>query len=117
MIARNAADTLKQVHLELGGKGANIWFADANVDAAVNGTADLHEVLAIPALHLGSLPGLETTVVSFTTDIPAFGNTWGKPYLLGPGTIHVAHTSEERIPKTQLIEAVQIYKTMVKQRL
>lgn len=85
--------------------------------AAVDGTADLHEVLAIPALHLGSLPGLETTVVSFTTDIPAFGNTWGKPYLLGPGTIHVAHTSEERIPKTQLIEAVQIYKTMVKQLL
>jgi acyl-CoA reductase-like NAD-dependent aldehyde dehydrogenase len=39
MIARNAADTLKQVHLELGGKGANIVFADANVDAAVNGTA------------------------------------------------------------------------------
>lgn len=39
MIARNAADTLKQVHLELGGKGANIVFADADLDAAVNGTA------------------------------------------------------------------------------
>jgi aldehyde dehydrogenase (NAD+) len=39
MIARNAADTLKQVHLELGGKGANIVFADADITAAVNGTA------------------------------------------------------------------------------
>lgn len=39
MIARGAAETLKQVHLELGGKGANIVFADANIDAAVNGTA------------------------------------------------------------------------------
>lgn len=39
MIARDAADTLKQVHLELGGKGANIVFGDANIDAAVNGTA------------------------------------------------------------------------------
>ncbi|MFN7148467.1 MAG: aldehyde dehydrogenase family protein [Microthrixaceae bacterium] len=39
MIARNAADTLKQVHLELGGKGANIVFADADLEAAVNGTA------------------------------------------------------------------------------
>jgi aldehyde dehydrogenase (NAD+) len=39
MIAKGAAETLKQVHLELGGKGANIVFADANIDAAVNGTA------------------------------------------------------------------------------
>jgi acetylornithine deacetylase len=74
-------------------------------------------VLAIPALHLGSLPGLPTTVVSYTTDIPAFGGAWGQPYLLGPGTIHVAHTSEERVPKQQLLEAVQIYKRMVKELL
>jgi len=39
MIAKGAAETLKQVHLELGGKGANIVFGDANIDAAVNGTA------------------------------------------------------------------------------
>ena len=84
---------------------------------AVNGSAEMHEVLIIPALFLGSLPGLETTVVSFTTDIPAFGSAWGKPYLLGPGTIHVAHTSEERVPKNQLLEAVQIYKRMVRQLL
>ncbi|MGD9958386.1 aldehyde dehydrogenase family protein [Nocardioides sp.] len=38
-IARGAADTLKQVHLELGGKGANIVFDDANLAAAVGGTA------------------------------------------------------------------------------
>ena len=38
-VARAAADTLKQVHLELGGKGANIVFEDANLVAAVNGTA------------------------------------------------------------------------------
>lgn len=38
-VARSAADTLKQVHLELGGKGANIVFEDANSVAAVNGTA------------------------------------------------------------------------------
>ena len=39
MIARSAAETLKQVHLELGGKGANIVFEDADIPAAVNGTA------------------------------------------------------------------------------
>ncbi len=38
-VARSAADTLKQVHLELGGKGANIVFEDANIAAAVGGTA------------------------------------------------------------------------------
>jgi aldehyde dehydrogenase (NAD+) len=38
-IARGAAETLKQVHLELGGKGANIVFGDANLPAAVGGTA------------------------------------------------------------------------------
>lgn len=81
---------------------------------AINGLAELREVLAIPALRLGSLPGFETTVVSFTTDIPAFGGAWGRPYLIGPGTIHVAHTSEERIPKRQITEAVEIYKKMVR---
>lgn len=38
-VARGAAETLKQVHLELGGKGANIVFEDANIPAAVGGTA------------------------------------------------------------------------------
>ena len=70
-------------------------------------------VLTIPAIHLGSLPGFETIVVAYTTDIPAFGGAWGKPYLLGPGTIHVAHTSEERVPKDQLAAAVGIYQEMV----
>ena len=34
---KNAADTLKRVTLELGGKSPNIVFADADLDAAVNG--------------------------------------------------------------------------------
>ena len=86
----------------------------ALVNQAVSGKAEVHEVLVVPAVLLGSLPGFETTVVAFTTDIPAFGDAWGKPYLLGPGTIHVAHTSEERILKSEIQEAIQIYKRMVK---
>jgi acetylornithine deacetylase len=54
-------------------------------------------------------------VVAYTTDIPAFGGAWGKPFLLGPGTIHVAHTLDERVPKRQLLEAVEIYQKMVRQ--
>ena len=87
------------------------------VARACKGLADPQEVLCIPALRLGSLPGFETTVVAYTTDIPAFGGAWGQPFLLGPGPIHVAHTSEERVPKLQLLEAVNIYQRMVRQLL
>ena len=74
---------------------------------------EVREVLRIPALRLGSLPGFETTVVSFTTDIPALGGAWGTPFLIGPGTIHVAHTSQERVAKSELHEAVRIYTNMI----
>jgi acetylornithine deacetylase len=83
-------------------------------ETAAANHVELQEVLAIPALRLGTLPGFETTVVSYTTDIPAFNGAWGQPYLLGPGSIHVAHTSEERVPKRELMEAVQIYKNITK---
>jgi acyl-CoA reductase-like NAD-dependent aldehyde dehydrogenase len=40
LIMRNGADTLKRVTLELGGKSPNIVFADADFDAAVEGSAN-----------------------------------------------------------------------------
>jgi acetylornithine deacetylase len=76
---------------------------------------ELNWVLEIPAIHLTAVEGLPTTVVAFTTDIPAFGGSWGQPLLFGPGTIHVAHTLEERVPKQQLLDAVEIYQKMVRQ--
>jgi acetylornithine deacetylase len=79
------------------------------------GRVELREVIEIPAVRLGALDGLETTVVAFTTDIPAFNGRWGEPFLIGPGSIHVAHTLEERVPKKELLEAVQIYQRMVKE--
>jgi acetylornithine deacetylase len=85
------------------------------LERAVEGRAELREVLEIPALRLGSLDGMETTVVAYTTDIPAFGGQWGEPFLIGPGSIHVAHTLEERVPKQELAEAVQLYQRMVRQ--
>ncbi len=109
------ADEAKaEVMIRLVGDSAGIKEAIAN---AAMGIADAREVLEIPALRLGSLPGIETTVVAYTTDIPAFGGAWGTPFLIGPGTIHVAHTQEERIPKRQLEEAVSIYQSMVRQLL
>jgi aldehyde dehydrogenase (NAD+) len=38
-IIEASASNIKKVQLELGGKGANIIFEDANIDAAVNGSA------------------------------------------------------------------------------
>jgi len=87
------------------------------VNACLQGQAELDEILCIPAVHLGTLPGFETTVVSYTTDIPALGDAWGKPYLLGPGTIHLAHTAEERVPKAELEQAVGLYTDLVRQLL
>ncbi|MBI3681094.1 MAG: M20/M25/M40 family metallo-hydrolase, partial [Acidobacteria bacterium] len=87
------------------------------VEALVAGRGSLREVLSIPAIHLGSLDGIPTTTVAYTTDIPAFGGAWGQPFLFGPGTIHVAHTAEERVSKKQLLEAIEIYKTMAKRLL
>jgi acetylornithine deacetylase len=84
---------------------------------AVGTRAQLNEVLCIPPLRLQSLDGLPTTVVSFTTDLPVFGRSWGEPLLLGPGSIHVAHTAEERISKRELAEAVTMYADVVKKLL
>jgi acetylornithine deacetylase len=87
------------------------------VAAAVTGRAEAREVLHTPAIRLSGFDGLPTTAVAFTTDIPALGEVWGKPYLIGPGSIHVAHTAEERISKKQLSEAVEIYVRIVSRLL
>lgn len=65
-------------------------------------------------LRLRTLDGLPTMVAAFTTDVPSLTN-WGEPLLLGPGSIHVAHTTGEFIQKKQLEEAVQIYCSMARQ--
>jgi acetylornithine deacetylase len=87
------------------------------IDAAAQPDAEAKEVLFIPAVHLGSLEGFETDIMAYTTDIPAFGGAWGQPFLIGPGTIHVAHTKDERIPKSQLTAAVSLYRKLVEKLL
>ncbi len=84
---------------------------------AVAGRAEGREVLHTPAIRLTGFDGLPTTAVAFTTDIPSLSGSWGKPFLIGPGSIHVAHTAEERIAKKELAEAVEIYARMVTQLL
>lgn len=76
---------------------------------------ELNDVLEIPAIRLKAVEGMPTTVVAYTTDIPAFGGAWGEPLLLGPGTIHVAHAIDERVPKQELFDAVEIYGKLIRQ--
>jgi acetylornithine deacetylase len=84
---------------------------------AAGGRVEVKEVLRIPAMKMEQVPGLPTCVVSFTTDIPVFNGAWGKPLLIGPGSIHVAHTPDEKISKRELTDAVEIYSGMVKKLL
>src|SRR5580658_8279831 len=85
--------------------------------AAVDGRVQLKEVLWLPAIHFERVDGFETTVVSYTTDVPVLSRNWGQPLLIGPGSIHVAHTAEERVSKEQLSEAVVIYSGLVRRLL
>lgn len=87
------------------------------VNALIGDRAKVKEVMCVPGVHLGKLDGFATSIVKYTTDIPAFGGAWGQPFLLGPGTIHVAHTSQERVPKAQLVEAIGIYQGIARRLL
>jgi acetylornithine deacetylase len=79
-----------------------------DITAAVAGKAEANFILEIPFMELSTVPGIQTMVAAFTTDIPALGN-WGTPVLIGPGSIHVAHTEGEYIEKKQLLDAVELY--------
>ena len=72
--------------------------------------------LEIPYMELGTVPGIETMVAAFTTDIPAL-TRWGQPLLIGPGSIHVAHTEGEYIEKQQLLDAIELYARIAKELL
>jgi acetylornithine deacetylase len=86
------------------------------ITAAAGEKAEPNFILEIPFMELGTVPGIETMVAAFTTDIPALRN-WGKPVLIGPGAIHVAHTEGEYIEKKQLLEAVDLYASIARHLL
>ena len=72
--------------------------------------------LELPFLRFRTIDGLPTMIAAFTTDIPKLTN-WGEPLLIGPGSIHVAHTDGEFIEKKQLAEAIDLYCAIAKQLL
>jgi len=127
---RDAGACTKNVGTIEGGRARNVIsdFARAEVFYRLVGPADelrrqiietvgeLAEVeftREVPFTRLRTLEGLPTMVAAFTTDIPALTN-WGEPLLLGPGSIHLAHTEGEYVEKKQLEEAVELYCAVAK---
>jgi len=88
--------------------------AAAPVEAAldvVDGLVTIEHVLDISAVHLHTVPGFETAVFPYTTDVPLL-TAWGEPLLLGPGSIHVAHTDEEHLSIDELRHAIDLYEAL-----
>ena len=85
------ADETKQAIIDLVGDRADVTFS-----------------LELPFVRMRKVGSLPTMVAKFTTDIPSLTD-WGEPFLLGPGSIHVAHTPNEKISKKELLEAVDLY--------
>jgi acetylornithine deacetylase len=79
-----------------------------NIQRTVEDLASPEFALEIPYVKLRTVEGIPEMIAAFTTDIPALTN-WGEPVLLGPGSIHVAHTDGEFIAKSDLSDAIDLY--------
>jgi acetylornithine deacetylase len=102
-----------QVLVRLVGDSAPVRAA---LSEAAAGLAKVEFTLEIPFVRLRAVEGAPTMIAKFTTDIPNLSN-WGEPLLLGPGSIHVAHTPFEKLAKSELLEAVELYIQVAKQLL
>lgn len=82
----------------------------------VESLVTIEPVVDVPAVRLHVLPEFETAVFPYTTDVPML-TSWGTPLLVGPGSIHVAHTDEEHIAVDELNAAVDLYESLLKRLL
>ena len=89
------------------GEGAPVLAALAPIEGLVT----IEHVLDIPAVKMQVVSGFETAVFPYTTDVPLL-TRWGRPLLVGPGSIHVAHTDDEHVSVDELNEAVALYESL-----
>jgi acetylornithine deacetylase len=68
----------------------------------------IEHILEVPPVRMIAVPGFDSAVFPYTTDIPFLG-AWGRPLLYGPGSIHAAHTAEEFVEIKELEAAVDGY--------
>jgi acetylornithine deacetylase len=88
----------------------------AALQQAAEGLAEVEFTLDSPFIRMRAVEGLPTMIAKFATDIPHLSK-WGEPLLLGPGSIHVAHTPHEKLSKKELLESVELYVKVAKQLL
>jgi acetylornithine deacetylase len=74
----------------------------------VAGRAEVSFSLDLSYVRMRKVGNLPTMIAKFATDIPSL-TAWGEPFLLGPGSIHVAHTPNEKISKRELLKCVDLY--------
>ena len=84
----------------------------ARLAGAAGTMASVEDVLVVPPVRLHTVPGFDTAVFAFTTDVP-FLDRWGAPLLLGPGSITVAHTDEESVDIAELAGAADCYARLI----
>jgi acetylornithine deacetylase len=70
-------------------------------------------VLEVPPVRMKTVPGFDTAVFPFTTHNP-FLPAWGEPLLIGPGSIHLAHTADEYVSIAELQSAVDRYESLAR---
>lgn len=126
-------DTTCNIGIISGGTRANVISSDAQatiqlrlaneaetavqvLEAAVDGRVTIDYKSTHDPVRLFSVDGFEQMIARFTTDIPYLSN-WGKPLLIGPGSILVAHTDGEKVRKSEILDAVNIYAALVKRLL
>jgi acetylornithine deacetylase len=93
--------------------GIDIEHVKSVLEDAVGARGQIEYASAHNPVRLFSIPGFDECVVRFTTDVP-YLSQWGKPLLLGPGSILDAHTDHERIAKHELESAVGLYVNLAK---
>ena len=93
--------------------GIDIEHVKGVLEEVTGGRGRLEYASAHNPVRLFSVPGFEQCVVRFTTDVPYLSH-WGKPLLIGPGSILDAHTDHERIAKQELEDAVDLYVDLMK---
>ena len=111
--APNVIADAAEAHLLVRLVGPSEEIREAIVKAAA-GRCRVEFSLELPFVQMRRVGSLPTMVAKFTTDIPSL-TAWGEPFLLGPGSIHVAHTPDEKISKRELLEAVEMYVALARE--
>jgi acetylornithine deacetylase len=105
--APNVIADKAEAHILIRTVGASQEIKEA-ITEVVGDRAEVSFSLDLSYVRMRQVGNLPTMIAKFATDIPSL-TAWGEPFLLGPGSIHVAHTPEEKIRKQELLDCVDLY--------